>query len=145
MPYPMLVFLLFMAVAWFTYLAVESHFPPIRIPRDFLIRKLDPRDRQGNKTGEAVLGGFGRSVGYLLGCPWCTSAYVSAAVIYVTQTWTSVPLPYLVWAGACMFTGMLSDARGWGEEKYKLNRARVFQEHDRIKSSGVQLPPQWEE
>lgn len=132
-----------LTVCWGTYLAVESHFPPFRVPRDWLIRVLDPRDERGGKTKEAPLGGLGRSIAFLIGCPWCTSAYVSAAVVYVTQIFVSVPLPGLVWASACMLTGVLSDARGWGEERYRLNRARVFQAHEQIKRDGFQLPEDW--
>lgn len=145
MPVPLTVLLLVLAVCSLTYLLVESALPLIAVPRNFLIRWLDPRDELGVKTAESPLGGFGRAVGYLMGCPWCTSAWVALAVVYLTQTYTSVPLPWLVVAAAHYLTGALSDARGWGEERYRLNRAQVFAKHEELKKAGFRLPPQWEE
>lgn len=36
----------------------------------------------------------------LLSCPWCFSAYTTAAAVGGATAVTSVPLPFLVWLGA---------------------------------------------
>lgn len=36
----------------------------------------------------------------LLACPWCFSAYATAAAVGGATAATSVPLPFLVWLGA---------------------------------------------
>lgn len=36
----------------------------------------------------------------LLGCPWCITIWVAAAVVAVTDIYISVPLPVFVWLGS---------------------------------------------
>lgn len=140
MPVWMLVPLIWMSTFWFTYLAVASKLPLIATPRNWLIAKLDPRDELNNKVGDPALRGFGRAFGYLLGCEWCTSAYVGAAVVYLTAEYASVPLPVLVWASASVFTGSLADMLGWGNQRWKLNRARTWQAEDDFRKRGYKIP-----
>ena len=58
----------------------------------------------------------------LLSCPWCFSAYTTAAAVAVTDAWRDVPLPGLVWlAGwqvACIayWTAALISARATAED-----------------------------
>lgn len=140
MPVVLLYVLICLSVYWYTYLAVASKFPLLFRPRRFLIGWLDPRDRNGRKVGKPPLGGLGRAVGFLLGCEWCTSAYASAGVIWVTVHYTSVPLPYLVWSAACVITGVIADWLGWGNEKYRLNVTRRIMLEDDLKKRGYEIP-----
>jgi hypothetical protein len=92
------------------------------VPRDALTDWLDPDDdwkiewlAKRNLAGkhhldppDGHLGALGRSLAYLFRCPWCMSVWVGAGLTYATTFFTSVPLPWLVWAGACAVTGLLS-------------------------------------
>jgi len=62
--------------------------------------------RTGQRSGEEWLS-WG---GYLLNCPWCMGAWISAAVTVGTMLVASVPLPVLVWLTASTVTGLLPRA-----------------------------------
>lgn len=140
MPLVLLYFLICLNVYWYTYLAVASKFPLVYRPRRFLIGWLDPRDSKNRKVGKAPIGGFGRAIGFLLGCEWCTSAYSGAAVIYVTTRYMSVPVPFLLWGAVCVFTGVTANLLGWGEEKWRLNMTRRVLLEDDLKARGYEIP-----
>lgn len=138
MPLWFLLILVCLTTSWVTYLAVASKL--FKAPRDKMISWLDPRDEMNVKIGRAPLGWFGRSVGFLMGCEWCTSAYVAAAVIYATAGYVSVPLPVLWWGPACMFTGTMASVLGWGEQRWRLNRAQTWQAEDDFRKRGFRIP-----
>lgn len=122
---------LMLLTAWrLTRFAVTDHLPFVRVPRDWVVGWLDPRDENGAKTQggkEPPLGGFGRAIAYLLTCPWCMSFWMALGVVWVTTNWYSVPAPWLavgaVWAGA----GWLSAIEGWAEEWWRLTKNRRYE------------------
>lgn len=61
-----------------------------------------PRDRVLRRFGED------HWFSYLVTCMWCTSVYVSAAVVVSVDHWVSVPLPWLTWLTASSVTGWLA-------------------------------------
>ncbi len=101
-----------------TRLIIKDSFPPIKTPRDAVLNWLDPDDEwkiewlarhgTGLEPPDGHLGALGRSLAYLITCPWCMSVWVGGGLTYVVTLYTSVPLPYLVWASACAVTGLLS-------------------------------------
>ena len=100
-----------------TRIVTRDKFPLIAVPRYYITNWLDPSDeyRQlyarkhpDREPPKTRLGLFGQSVAYLLECDWCVSVWVSGAVVYCTSTWTSVPLPVLVWLAASTVTGLIA-------------------------------------
>jgi hypothetical protein len=67
-------------------------FPPVAIPRDWVLRKL----------------GDDHWFSYLITCMWCVSVYVSAGVVLVADRFVSVPLPWLLWPTASAVTGYMA-------------------------------------
>lgn len=105
------------AVHRLTRLVTRDKFPLIAVPRFHVTNWLDPSDDYRKWYGlkhpdreppKSHLGLFGSSVAYLLECDWCVSVWVSGAVVYCTSTWTSVPLPVLVWLAASTVTGLIA-------------------------------------
>jgi uncharacterized protein DUF1360 len=141
----LLIFLIFLATHRGTRLLVADKLPLIAVPRQWLITKLDPRDEKtGKRTEPAPLGAFGRALAYLVTCEWCTSAYVGAAIVWATIHWIDVPAPYLVWAAASSVTGLLAAAEGWGEQRFRLNLARMWLAHDDMEKRGYKMPEEEE-
>lgn len=140
MPIWMTFILFALTVYWGTYLAVASKLPLFATPRKWLITKLDPRDNLNRKIGDPALRGFGRAFGYLLGCEWCTSAWVGAVAVKALTLYTSVPLPVMWWASACVITGSIADMLGWGNQRWRLNRALTWQAEDDFRKRGYQIP-----
>lgn len=101
-----------------TRLIIKDEFPPVKWPRDKILNWLDPDDEYkiewlakhgtGLEPPDGHLGAVGRSLAYLLACPWCMSVWVGAGLTYATTFYVTVPLPWLVWAGACAAAGILS-------------------------------------
>lgn len=136
----LLILLIFLAVYRGTRLLVADALPFVSVPRRWLVRILDPRDEQRQRTEPAPLGGFGRSIAYLITCEWCTSAYVGALIVWATTRWISVPVPLLVWAASSAFTGLTAAWEGWNEQKFKLAEARMWLAHDDMKTRGYTIP-----
>lgn len=104
------VLLIFLATHRVTRLVIEDTFPPLGVPRNRLLQWLEPDEewRYAHRYARPHLGALGRSLRYLLSCPWCMSVWVGAGIIYATMQFTSVPLPWLVLAGASTVTGLLA-------------------------------------
>lgn len=47
-------------------------------------------------------------VAYLLSCAWCTSIWAGAGTVAITDQFTSVPVPVLVWLASSSVSGLLS-------------------------------------
>lgn len=105
-----------------TRLIIKDTFPPVAVPRDKIVSWFHPdddwkiewlakRDLAGKPfldppTGH--LGAVGRSLAYLLTCPWCMSTWVGGGLVWATTHWVSVPLPFLVWGAVIGISGLLS-------------------------------------
>jgi hypothetical protein len=114
----LLVILLCVAVYRVTRLVVEDAFPPIAVPREWLLNWWQPDDdwivakkRDGSwkhPDAKPHWGSFGGSLRYLFSCPWCMSVWVGAAMVWGTdQLILSVPYPWLTWAASSAVTGLL--------------------------------------
>jgi hypothetical protein len=118
-----LVFVL-LALATFrtTRLLIKDEFPPVKWPRDKILNWLDPDDdwkiewlAKRNLAGEKLvdppdghLGALGRTIAYLMTCPWCASVWVAAGATYIATLFTSVQLPWLMWPAVAGVSGLLS-------------------------------------
>lgn len=127
----LLVILLFLTVYRGTRLIVSDKLPVIDIPREAFVQRwgayaeaeriLD--ERRHNFVVRAFryvfagqwpsINGVDRtnlvmkSLAYLWECPWCTSVWVGAAVVYATAQYVDLPYPWLVWGAASAVTGLL--------------------------------------
>lgn len=90
--------LIFLTVYRATRFVIEDTWPPVGVPREYLLKFLSGH-----------WGGFGRTLHYLFTCPWCMSVWVGGGIIYALTFFTSVPLPILVWASASGITGLLAN------------------------------------
>jgi hypothetical protein len=97
-----------------TRLVVKDTFPPIAVPRMWIINWWDPDEvwiiEHPKAHGLTVphWGALGRSLRYLLTCPWCMSFWLGAAVVYVFTLYVSVPLPVVAWIVAMTVTGLIA-------------------------------------
>ena len=95
-----------------TRLIVEDAFPPIAWPREKFLEWLAPERQvvtdRGDRLPPGHLGALGRSLRYLLSCPWCMSVWVGAGVAYVFTLYVSVPLPVAVWIVSSAVTGLIA-------------------------------------
>lgn len=93
-----------------TRLIVQDAFPPVGVPRDYLINWWSPDDEwiADHPKAEPHWGALGRSLRYLFTCPWCMSVWVAAPVVYVFTLFTSVPMPYAAWIVAAAGTGLIA-------------------------------------
>lgn len=139
MPIWLIYILIALATARVTRLLVADTIPVIAVPREWLHRWLDPRDKDNRKLS-APLGSPGRSLAYLMTCEWCTSVYVATAVVFLTAEYVSVPLPWLVVGAACMFTGWASTLIGWGEEWWKVTLYRRWLLKVELAKNGLKDP-----
>lgn len=131
------MFFLMSLAAWRgTRLIVTDHLPFVRVPREWALAWLDPRDDnnqptqrigKSGKPQEPPLGAFGRSVAYLLTCPWCMSFWVAGGVVWAAAKYGSVPLPVLVWGALWGAASWLAACEGWAEERWRLTRNRRWQ------------------
>lgn len=126
------LFFLMMMTAWrLTRFAVADFLPFVRVPREWVVEWLDPRDDTGAKIQrngkEPPLGGFGRGIAYLLTCPWCMSFWMALGVVWVTTNWYSVRAPWLVVGAVWACAGWLSAIEGWGEEWWRLTKNRRYE------------------
>lgn len=119
MPTWLTYILIALAVHRITRIVTRDKFPLVALPRYYVTNWLDPstdyrthyRAKHPDR-GEprAHWGIFGSSLAYLWECDWCVSVWVSAAVVYCTSTWTSVPLPVLAWLAASTVTGLIASS-----------------------------------
>lgn len=116
------VFLIFLATHRLTRLAVADEVPIVKGPRDALIKFLDPTPQQRNTdpTAKGHWGNTGRALAYLLECPWCMSAYTGAAVVFVTDLFAAVPVPFLVWIAASSVTGLVANFEARQDQRHEL-------------------------
>lgn len=121
MPAWLLVLLVFLAVHRLTRLAIADEIPVVKVPRDWVVNRLDP-DVPGARP---AWGGFGRSVAYLLGCPWCMSAWTGGLVVWLTAWLVGLPVPWLVWLAASSVTGLIASAESEHEQRYELNEQDI--------------------
>lgn len=74
-------------------------FPPVAIPREWIIAKL----------------GDDHWFSYLITCMWCASVYVSAVTVVLFHQWVSVPMPFGQAIAASAITGYLAMSEPDGE------------------------------
>jgi hypothetical protein len=123
MPSWLLVVLIVVAVHRVTRLLVADEIPLVKVPRDAAVNWLDP-EVPGRR---APWGGFGRSVAYLIGCPWCMSMWVGAGLVALTTVFVSVPAPLLVWLAASSVTGWAAQAESEHEQRWKVRQQQIEQ------------------
>jgi hypothetical protein len=116
MPGWLLTVLVIGAVHRLTRLAVADEIPLVKVPRDWIVRRLDPPPGVHPPWGAA-----GRSIAYLMGCPWCMSVWVGGWVVWVTAVVHGLPVPWLVWATASSVTGLLGSWEAEHEQRWHLN------------------------
>ena len=118
----LLVFLIFLATHRLTRLAVADEVPVVKVPRDALIRFLDPtpQQRSADPSAKGHWGNTGRAFAYLLECPWCMSMYIGGVVVFVTALFVSVPAPFLVWIAASSITGLIGNVEARHDQAYEL-------------------------
>jgi len=75
-----------------TRLICADAFPPIAIPREWVLRKL----------------GDDHFFSYLVTCMWCASMYVATGVVALFDRYMSVPMPVAQVFAASALTGFLA-------------------------------------
>lgn len=91
--YPIFQFLLLALVVYrVTRFVCADAFPPVAVPREWLIRKL----------------GEDHPISYLVTCMWCASAYISAGTVALFDHYVSVPMPFAQAIAASAVTGYLA-------------------------------------
>lgn len=91
--YPIFQFAILALVVYrVTRLICADAFPPVAVPREWIISKL----------------GDDHWFSYLITCMWCASVYVSAATVALFDHWVSVPMPYAQAIAASAVTGYLA-------------------------------------
>lgn len=122
----LLFVLLSLTVYRATRLVVSDTFPPVLWLRDRIAGGWRPlteaEENAPPKDTELVDGEPHRYVerwGWspqwladLLSCVWCASGWVAAGVVWAASTWSSVPLPVLMW-GAVWGAGALLASQTW--------------------------------
>ena len=127
----LLVILLFLTVYRGTRLIVSDKLPVIDIPREAFVQRWgaysDAERILADKRYNWLVRGFRyvfagqwpsingltrtnlvmKSLAYLWECPWCTSVWVGAAVVYTSAQYVDLPYPWLVWGAASAVTGLL--------------------------------------
>lgn len=85
--------LLVMALATYrvTRLITTDDFPPVYWARWKII---DARPSYVRQRDEQQMWWW---LGELVSCPWCASGWVSLAIVFGTDVWASLPLPWLLW------------------------------------------------
>lgn len=109
------ILLIFLATFRVTRLVIEDTFPPVGVPREWIVNWWDPDSewahRYETRTGHparAHWGALGRSLRYLFSCPWCMSVWVGAGVVYAFTRFVEVPQPWAVWIASSAATGLLA-------------------------------------
>ncbi len=117
----LLVILIILSVYRATRLIIEDSFPPIAVPREWILNwwapdddwvlKKDPRNRGEylHPNAKPHWGALGRSLRYLFTCPWCMSIWIGGIGIWITDAFfIAVPVPIFVCLAASAVTGLLS-------------------------------------
>lgn len=109
------VLLIFLVTYRVTRLVIKDEFPPIGVPRSWVLVYWNPTDEEkidrmaaGRPEPLPHWGAFGRTLRYLFDCPWCMSVWVGAGVVYVFTRFTDVPLPWATWIAAAAATGLIA-------------------------------------
>lgn len=127
----LLVILLFLTVYRGTRLIVSDKLPVIDLPREAFVQRwgsyADAERILDTKRYNFVVRAWRyvfagqwpsingvtrtnlvmKSLAYLWECPWCTSVWVGAAVVYTSAQYVDLPYPWLVWGAASAVTGLL--------------------------------------
>lgn len=103
--------LIFLAIYRVTRFVIEDTWPPLGVPRRWMLNFWAPDDEWVIKRPWSVphWGALGRALHYLFTCPWCMSVWLGPVVIAVTMRWYDVPAPVLVWIAGSAVTGLLSN------------------------------------
>lgn len=157
MSLPLLYLLIYLATLSLTWLIVNDRFPPIAVPKKALIRvidrpnpqrpQLDPKASTA-KTFAVTLWyllkcagcATGRSFAYLLTCGFCSGFWVACAVVFVTATYISVPLPWLVVFAARILTGIAMSAYARAEERWQLTLRQRWIANEELRKLGLEFP-----
>jgi hypothetical protein len=93
-----------------TRLIIKDSFPPIATPRDWILNWFEPDGewQLEHPDTRPHLGPLGRSLAYLLTCPWCMSIWIGALVVYGFTWFVSVPLPVVAVIVARAVTGLIA-------------------------------------
>jgi len=121
----LVVLLTMLAVHRVTRLVVADEFPPVRAPREAIQDWFGEYDSRGNLVGGRRLGGFGRSVAYLVTCPWCMSVWVGGGIVWAVDHWHGLPVPFLVWAAASSFTGWAAAVEAAADQQHDLREHQL--------------------
>lgn len=110
MPGPWIYLLIWLVTFRVTRLIIEDTFPPIGVPRTWLLNWWVPDQEWAKRHPHTQphWGALGRSLRYLFGCPWCMSVWVGAGVVWIFTLFVSVPLPYAAWITASAVTGLIA-------------------------------------
>jgi hypothetical protein len=107
----LLILLLVLTIYRVTRFVIADTWPPIDVPRTWLVNQWVPDEDWITSHPEAVphWGALGRSLHYLFACPWCMSVWVGGGLIWsLDEWWQPIPAPLLVWATASAVTGLLA-------------------------------------
>jgi hypothetical protein len=106
----LLILLIFLTIYRSTRFVIEDTWPPIGVPRKWLINYWDPDLDwlDEHPTARPHWGKIGPVLRYLFSCPWCMSVWIGPIVIIVTMQWYEVPAPFLVWIAGSAITGLLA-------------------------------------
>ena len=106
----LLVALICLATFRVTRLVIQDTFPPIGVPRDHLLNWWEPDGDwiADHPKASPHWGALGRSLRYLLTCPWCMSPWVGAGVYYIATRFPGVARPFLIVAAASAVTGLIA-------------------------------------
>jgi hypothetical protein len=118
----LLVLLIFLATHRLTRLAIADEVPVVKVPRDALIRFLDPTPQMvaAQPSLRGHWGNKGRALAYLLECPWCMSTWTGGAIVFATDLFMSVPAPILVWIAASSVTGLIANLEARQDQAHEL-------------------------
>lgn len=117
----LLLSLMVLATYRLTRLVTTDTFPPVLLIRDIVAGGWRPAEE--GETPTDTVGGVPSVyhyraqwspawLGELITCPWCASAYVSAAVVGASWAMYGLPAPVLVWLGVWAL-GALISAQEW--------------------------------
>jgi hypothetical protein len=111
----MTIFLLFLATYRATRFITRDKLPLIDVPREAYVQRwgvyAEQQDKKLSINGKKT-NVFMRSIAYLWECDWCTSVWVSGALVYALTFFVSMPLPWLTWGAVAAGVGLLAEVEG---------------------------------